>query len=334
MRRNTGPLKVSIDMGSGMTRVLAGVDAPDVRLAMPTAYAHRVASNTYVLGKDALACGDAAPVNPLRFGEVFTEESCVTFLRLIRQALGYPSRQSWAILSSPSSGKNGESEKLARLAGLVFQRALVMPGLTLTTVALHGLYAPRPHGMMLIDLGETTIKAALLDGSWTEPEHILHFRGGGLTLDARLERALRAGWPGLRLKPPAVKHLRERYASFAPMPPTALVQIVKERHKRIADIGAAVHESTWAIMNTLVEIVGHVAGPPGSPPAEQHTPEVFLTGGAAHIAGIDAALRHALNAAGYPTRRVIVPETPHELAVKGGWRVAGMLTAAHWDVLV
>ncbi len=329
MTRPSAPLRVSIDMGSVATRMCFGdADAQEVRFHS-SVFAPTGAPDAFVLGEEVFR-RRLAPIEPLLAGLV-SEQECATFLRLLRAIAGNEGRQAWAVLSTPSSGNGDAPEQLARIAGGAFDRALVVPGLTLAGIALKDVLTAA-RGFTLIGIGHASIQVALVEQSMREPREIVHISGGTASLDDQLREELRALVPDITISGHMLRSMRRKYASFAPSQGPCLVQVIQKNHRRIVDIGQAMARSTAPLIDNLVAAALHVLG--GAPDAAAYGADIVLTGGGALIPGIADALLAALTAHELPVENVMVPDKADELVMRGGFKVALLLSPAHWDVLV
>ncbi|HNR98104.1 MAG TPA: hypothetical protein PKX48_01080 [Planctomycetota bacterium] len=330
MAQSTAPLRVSIDLGSSATRMCFGDAAASEVRFHSTVFAPSDAPDTYVLGEEVFR-RRLTPIEPLPAGHP-SEQECAIFLRLLRAIAGEEGRPAWAVLSSPSSGSADASELLARIAGRAFDGALVIPGLTLATFVLKDVLTP-DRGFTLIGVGSTSIQIALVEQSMREPGEIVHISGGTASLDGLLREELRALVPDIDISDRMLGNLRRKYARFARSQGACLVQVIRRNHRRILDIGPAMERSTAPLIDNLVAATLHVLGrSPGA--AAAYGADIVLTGGGAQIPGIADALLAALAAHDLPVENVIVPDHAGELVMRGGFKVALMLTSEHWDVLV
>ncbi len=157
--------------------------------------------------------------------------------------------------------------------------------------------------------------------------------GGTASLDGLLREELRALVPDIDISDRMLGNLRRKYARFARSQGACLVQVIRRNHRRILDIGPAMERSTAPLIDNLVAATLHVLGrSPGA--AAAYGADIVLTGGGAQIPGIADALLAALAAHDLPVENVIVPDHAGELVMRGGFKVALMLTSEHWDVLV
>jgi hypothetical protein len=209
----------------------------------------------------------------------------------------------------------------------------VVPGLTLASLALKNARVLQGNAATLTDLGAASLQAALIDVERPEPRDIYHLAPGGATFDLYLVRAIGDLFPDLTVNALNARLLKERYAGFERDPSMRLVQVVHRGRRRIVDIGPAISDAMAPLLDTVAGAVTHLLGDPRSAKAGTYGREIVLTGGGATIPGIDTALLSILTAKGYPTTRVIVPPNPSDLVVRGGWRVANLVTAANWEVL-
>ena len=196
MSPRTQPVRISIDLGSNRTRLMRQ-DSTEEPLTIPTAFLRNSDRNSFVVGKVLLSQNSKDAVWPMRGGVVGSEEDCLLFLRILRKWFVPDAEEVWAIMSAPSSGRAGEAERLAQLAGLVFERALVVPGLTLSALTLMNEWKRELKASTLLDLGASSIQAALVSGAWPEPNEIVHFEGGGNIFDLRLVAGINELFPGL-----------------------------------------------------------------------------------------------------------------------------------------
>jgi rod shape-determining protein MreB len=254
-------------------------------------------------------------------------------LRLLRKSVARNDEEVWAVLSAPSSGREGEPQKLARLAGIAFDRALVIPGLTLASLAVKNAQLLQSEGATILNLGAASLQAAVMDLDRPEPRTIYHLAAGGAMFDLHLLRALNSMFPELSVDLPNVRSLKERYASLGNGPSVCLVQVVHHGQRRIVDIGPTVFEAMTPMGEAVADAAVHLLGDRSDRNALVYGREIVLTGGGARMPGIDTALLSILRSRGYPTERVIVPADPHEFVVRGGWYVAKLVTAANWEVL-
>ncbi|HAK95406.1 MAG TPA: hypothetical protein DCM87_10470 [Planctomycetes bacterium] len=321
---------MSIDLGSSATRMCFGdAGAHEVR-CHSTVFAPAGAPDAFVLGEEVFR-RRLAPIEPLPAG-LLSEQECAIFLRLLRAIAGSEERQAWAVLSTPSSGSADAPEHLARIAGRAFDRALVVPGLTLAGIALKDILTPA-RGFTLIGIGHASIQVALVEQSMHEPREIVHISGGTASLDEHLREELRALVPDLSISDRMLGSMRRKYASFAPSRGACLVQVIQKNHRRIVDIGQAMARSTAPLVDNLVAAILHVLNGTRDA-AAAYGADIVLTGGGALIPGIADALLGALAAHELPVENVIVPDNAGELVMRGGFKVALMLTPEHWDVLV
>jgi hypothetical protein len=330
MARTTPVLRISVDLGSQTTRILGTPGRPGTPRVLPTVFARGSEPNTYLIGRQALASDQNWP---LRRGVIEAEEDLLTFLRILRQFLNPAGSEIWAVLSAPSAGRTGEAEKLAQVASIAFERALVVPGLTLAAWAVKQNGAPLGDRATLLDLGAASLQIATYDARRPEPAEIFHLAAGGSLLDIQLARALTRRYPELSVDIGRARYLKERYGRCGEGPGVALVQVVHQGHRRIVDVGPTVFETVDPWGHAAAQAVAQVLGDPNGRTAREHGRTVALTGGGAQVPGIETEVRTNLQALGYPTERVIVPERPAEAVVRGGWHVAKLLTPSHWEVL-
>ncbi len=330
MHWKSPPLRVSIDLGSCATRMCAGdADAEEVRV-FPSAFAPTSAPDTFVIG-DEVFRRRLTPSVPVEAG-VVAEQHCATFLRLLRSIAGHEDRPTWAVLSTPSSGRADQPEKLARVAGVAFDRVLVVPGLTLAALALKDTLAPE-GGLTLVGIGHASIQVALLDKTMSEPQQIVYISGGGEALERRVAEEFRGLVPDIPINDRTLRNVRYKYARAGDNRHPCLVQVIQKGQRRIVDVGDAMARATAPLVDNIAAAILHVLGTIAGPAASAHGAHVVLTGGGALIPGIGDALRDKLRERHLPTDRVTIPAKPDELVMRGGFKVACMLTPQHWDVV-
>ncbi len=327
-------LRISVDLGSLTTRILGAPAEATTPRVLPTVFARGNSPNSFLIGNKLLKRrNDVDPIWPLQNGVIKSEEQCLTFLRLLRRSVAQKNEEVWAVLSAPSSGRKGEPQKLAELAGIAFDRALVIPGLTLAALAVKNAGLLQSEGAAIADLGAASLQAALMDLARPEPRTIYHLAAGGAMFDLHLLRALNTLFPELSVDVPNARQLKEQYASCGDGPSVCLVQVVHQGRRRIVDIGPTIFEAIAPMGEAVADAALHLLGDPRGRNALTYGREIVLTGGGAKTPGISTTLLSILRSKGYPTERVIVPPAPDEFAVRGGWYVAKLVTAANWEVL-
>jgi hypothetical protein len=155
-----------------------------------------------------------------------------------------------------------------------------------------------------------------------------------LAFDRALAQALGKLIPHGSVSALNARRLKHAYARCAGAPSMCLVQIVHRGQRRIIDVGATLYEIMAPFVVLVADALALLLGEPSAPQARAHGRQIILTGGGALMPGLGPALNARLRARGYPVERVVIPDDAAELAVRGGWQVAAMLRASHWDVLV
>ena len=216
--------KLSIDLGSQTTRILTSQSNHSRPKRLPTAFLRTEDPSAFVVGFRLLRPPYSSRlVWPLEGGSLKDPGACLTFLRILKRYAVPEGMICWAVISTPSSGRSPDARKLAQLASVIFERALVVPGLTLATLALMSDRAPFFRPATLVDLGASTYRAAVVEGTWPEPKHIVHLTPGGIRFDRELILALRRRFPEMNVHPLNARLLKERYAHvFLPVSYTHL----------------------------------------------------------------------------------------------------------------
>jgi len=302
-------------------------------LTIPSAFLRNSDRNSFVVGKVILSQNSKDAVWPMKGGTVASEEDCLLFLRILRKWFVPDAEEVWAIMSAPSSGRTGEAERLAQLAGLVFERALVVPGLTLSALTLMNEWKRDLKASTLLDLGASSIQAALVSGAWPEPNEIVHFEGGGNLFDLRLVNGINELFPGLSVSIANVRRLKELYGRVGTEPVAALVQVTYRGHRKIVDLGPTIFESLSTLSETVADAVTQVLGDPRGERAQMYGREVIFTGGGARTPGLRTAVHKILRERGYHTEKIAVPAHMDELVVRGGRHLSHLVSETHWEVL-
>ncbi len=331
---NEKVFRLSIDLGSQTTRILTAENAETTPYRLPTAFLRTEKPSSFIIGYRLLRPPYSRKLTwPLPRGTVDDPAACLTYLRILKRYVVPPGVTTWAVISTPSGGRSPDAKQLAQLASLAFDRALVVPGLTLTALALISRRAPFFRPATLLDLGATTYRAAVVEGCWPEPKEIVHLGPGGVRFDMELARTLSRQFPRINVHPLNARLLKERYAHVLPQPTVQPVQLTYNGHRRIADIGPAVFESCASMARIAAEAAKAALGPPQEEKAKKFSREIILTGGGAKCVGLAAGVAQELRAAGFPVKKVTVPENAQELVVRGGWQLATLLTPQHWESL-
>lgn len=325
------PLRLSINLGAGYTRVQRA-DKP-TPIILPTVLSN--AGGTWQIGRAALEQRHVKQqVWPLKNGFIHSQEDCLTYLKCLRAAVAPEQRATWAVISAPSLGQKENDQVLGHLASQVFDQALVVPELTLAVFAMKQAGTDYPGRMVLLNLGHACIQTALVKGIWPEPKEIFHLAGGGHMLDLTLRDGIRDMAPDLKISLVSARNLKESFSPNLGAPaPVCLVEVVQKHQRRILDISPAMLKAVDSQVAQAVKAVDFILKEPGSLLARTYGKKIVLLGGGGGFPGLAQKVFNALREKDYPVNKVIVPEDPANLAVRGGRLLVERLLENHWEVL-
>lgn len=333
------PWRVGLDLGRRETRiVLPGADGtPDARVrSFPTVLAYSREEARPIrfscVGERALARRDHLRlVNPLTAPAEGRSEVLSDFARHLRELLGKGSPGTpWGVVNC-SVGASAEERTIKRsIANQLFDRVVLADDTFLLALGL-GSQEVSSHSI-IIDVGATSTRVALMHGEAPRPEERFEVPVGGVRVEEALRAALALRYPELLLTGWTLTAMKESLSFFPPARRRALLRIRFRGAEKTVDVTEAVGEAMASLLRPLLKATRAVLAKCPSDEIEAFQRNIIIAGGGALIPGLVQKVEEELCADGFELARVRRPENATQLVARGACRWAQHLPEKEWSI--
>lgn len=236
----------------------------------------------------------------------------------------------WGVLSLSAASPESENDAKRAVAGQLFERVVFVDDMVLVAVALTSLEISQ-HSI-IIDIGHTSIRAALMYGVAPRPEDRVEVPFGGDRMNQAYRDAFALRYPELLFTGPTLERLRARFAFVAPERRRCLLEIKCRRSAKTIDVSDVVEEASIALLRPLLRAAREVLALCPSDEIEAFQRNVLLVGGGARMLGIGPRVEEELRADGFDCARVRTPESPEFVAARGAYLWAQSVQDDRWSI--
>jgi len=333
------PRRIGLDLGAYETRFAlpagAAGEAEQI-ITVPTllAYSRQEAEPVRFssIGEKALARRDHMRlVNPFRSGLEGRGLMLRDFAQHLRELFckrGEPSP--WAVVNCSVAASEEEKTLKRTLANELFDRVLFVDdtfllalGLASQEVAQHSL---------LIDVGATSIRGALMHGETpSQDEHVEHIHGG-FRVDEALRRSFSLRYPELLVTSWTLSKIKEAFAFVAPARRTCELRIQFRGKEKPVDVTEVVLEAASTIVRPLLRVARDLLALCPSDEVEAFQRNIVLAGGCTEIPGLAERIEEELRADGFELACVRKASDTKLLVARGALRWANLLREDQWSI--
>ncbi|MBI4603581.1 MAG: rod shape-determining protein, partial [Planctomycetes bacterium] len=334
----SSPPRIGVDLGAHETRMAfrEGPGGEERVVSVPTllSYSRKEAEPVRFscIGEKALARRDHMRlVHPYRSGlegRGLILRDFAHHLRELYQRRGEPAP--WAVVSCSTGASEEEKAMKRTVSNEVFDRVLFVDDMFLLALGLASQEVSQ-HSI-LIDVGSSSIRAALMHGEAPASEERVEVPHGGARVDEALRRGFALRYPELLLTGWTLTTIKESLSFVAPARRRCLLKIEYRGKGRVLDVTDIVQEASTTIVRPLLRAVREVLALCPSDEIEAFQRNILLVGGGAEVPGIAERVEEELRADGFELARVRKPAGARRLVVKGALRWAAHLHEDQWSI--
>ena len=331
------PARLGMDLGSFETRItVPGAGGRPQATVVPTllCYSRQEAEPVRFscIGEKALARRDHMRlVQPFRSGLEGRGLILRDFAHHLRDLCRKRGESApWGVVNCSVGASEEEKAMKRTVANELFDRVLFVDDTFLLALGLASQEASQ-HSI-LIDVGSSSIRAALMHGEAPSPEERVEVPIGGSRVDEALRRCFALRYPELLLTSWTLTRMKESLAFVAPARRRCVLKIQYRGKERTADITELVQEASSAIVRPLLRAAREVLAFCPSDEVEAFQRNIILAGGGAEMPGIVQRVEEELRADGFELARVHRAEEPKLLVAKGALRWAQHLREDQWSI--
>lgn len=249
-------------------------------------------------------------------------------LRDLTQRRGEPSP--WAVVNCSVGASEEEKAMKRTIANELFDRVLFVDDSFLLAVGLASQEVCQ-HSI-LIDVGATAIRGALMHGETPSPEEHVEGPSGGFRVDDALRRSFSLRYPELILTGWTLSRLKEALAFVAPARRRCELQLQYRNKQKLVDVTEVIQEACSTIVRPLLRVARELLALCPSDEVEAFQRNIVLAGGCAEMPGLVARVEEELRADGFELARVRKAADSKMLVAKGAHRWAQLLREDQWSI--
>jgi actin-like ATPase involved in cell morphogenesis len=333
------PARIGLDLGSYETRFALPDETETSRCrtsCVPTllSYSRQEAEPVRFscIGEKALSRRDHMRlVHPFRSsleGRGLILRDFAHHLRELCRRRGQPAP--WAVVNCSVGASEEEKAMKRTIANELFDRVLFVDDTFLLAIGLASQEVCQ-HSI-LIDIGCTSIRGALMHGETPSPEERVEVPCGGAKVDDALRRCFSMRYPELLLTGWTLSKLKESLAFVPPARRRCELRIEYRGKERVVDVTDVIQESTATIVRPLLRAAREVLACCPSDEIEAFQRNIVLAGGGAEIPGLVERVEEELRADGFELARVRKANDATLLVAKGALRWAQLLREDQWSI--
>lgn len=271
-------------------------------------------------------------IHPLRVGaagdETHVLRDYALKLRDLFQKRSEPAP--WGVVGQSAASTDAENDAKRAVAGELFERFLFVDDMFLIAVAMAS-HEIRQHSI-IIDVGHTSIRAALMHGVAPVPEERAEVAFGGEQMNRAYREAFALRYPELMLTDPTIEKIRGCFAFVAPSRRRCLLEIKCRGAVKTVDVTDVVEDASVALLRPILRAARDTLALCPSDEIESFQRNVLLVGGGARMLGIAERVEAELRADGFDLVRVSVPESPELAVARGAYVWAQSLDDDAWSI--
>ena len=237
---------------------------------------------------------------------------------------------SWGVIGLSEASSEEEKDAKRAVAGALFERFVFVDDMFLIAVAMTSL-AIRQHSI-IIDIGQTSIRAALMHGVAPLSEERTEVSFGGEQMNRAYREAFALRYPELMLTDPTLEKIRGRFAFLAPRRRQCLLEIKCRGAVKAVDVSEIVEDASVVILRPILRAARDVLAMCPSDEIESFQKNILLVGGGARMLGVAQRVETELRADGFDLVRVTTPESPELVTAKGAYLWAQSLGDDDWSI--
>jgi hypothetical protein len=236
----------------------------------------------------------------------------------------------WAVVNCSVGAAPEEMAAKRTLANELFERVVYADDTFLLAVGLASQEVCK-HSI-LIDIGATSIRGALMHGETPSPEERVEVPFGGEKVDEALRKSLSIRYPELLLTPRTLTEIKESLAFVAPERRACELRIQFRGKERAVDVTEILHDASSALVPPLLRAARDVLALCPSDEIEAFQRNIVLSGGGAELPGIVPRVEEELRADGFELARVRQVSGSRFLVARGALRWAHLLRDDQWSI--
>lgn len=333
------PARIGLDLGAFETRLTL----PDASaswgyrtLSVPTllSYSRQEAEPVRFscIGEKAIARRDHMRlVHPFRSGlegRALILRDFAHHLRETFERRGEPAP--WGVVNCSAAASEDEKAMKRAVANELFERVLFVDDTFLLAVGLASQEMAK-HSIIL-DIGSTSIRAALMHGETPSPDERVEVPSGGARVDEALRRSLSLRYPELLVTSWTLSRLKEELAFVAPVRRRCVLRIEFRGKVKAVDITDIVEEASSSSVRPVLKAAREILAACPSDEVEAFQRNILLAGGGAEMPGIAERVESELRADGFELARIRKPDRPRLLVAEGAFRWAQLLRQDQWSI--
>ena len=284
------------------------------------------------IGKEALARYDHLElVFPLEEAATKRFRSFADFAHGICRPMQLHRRgQPWGVVSQSAVLDATAMQELRAVVSDLFDRVTLVDETTVATAALFR-NSDRRCGIV-VDLGATATRAALLSGSVPADSERVSLPGGGNAADKELKDGLGDAFPDLLLSDVTIRLMKEKIGFVSPEGGRRTLSVMLHDVARELDVTPQVRAAGARLARDAVDGIQKVLTRCPSDYVEQFVQNVFLFGGGANARGLVEAVQGALSELGLEAACVRKAERPSTFVADAALSWGLALEPQHWQI--
>ncbi len=333
------PRRIGLDLGAYETRFVLPADDGESEpktVVVPTllCYSRQEAEPVRFscIGEKALSRRDHMRlVQPFRAGlegRGLILRDFAHHLRDLTQKRGEPSP--WAVVNCSVAASEEEKAMKRTIANELFDRVLFVDDSFLLAIGLASQEVCQ-HSI-LIDVGASAIRGALMHGETPSPEEHVEAQYGGFRVDDALRRSFSLRYPELVLTAWTLSKLKEALAFVAPARRSCELRLQYRGKEKLVDVTEVILEACSSLVRPLLRVARGLLALCPSDEIEAFQRNIVLAGGCAEVPGLVARVEAELRADGFELARVRKASDAKMLVARGAQRWAQLLREDQWSI--
>jgi actin-like ATPase involved in cell morphogenesis len=332
-------VRVGLDIGTFETRIVlprSPLDAAPRVLTLPTLVGYTKlpegGETVSCVGKSALMRRDRTRVeNPLLDTQSPASSACADFARHLRRYVQRRGeRAPWGCVACAAEAPAKERGIKRAIANGLFERVVLTDPALLAAMGTGSSEAL--HHSVVIDVGRTSIRAALVQGRAPSASECFQVPSGGDHLDAAIRTQLVHRCPELLLTDHTLTALKNHLAFVRPVRRRAKVSLHLGGTQRELDVTDIIEAGCAQFFDQLLKAVRRILDLCPSDKFDAFQSNIYLIGGGAEVQGLARRLQQELRSGGLDLVRVVKPVNSTSLVAKGAYLWASRLQEAQWSI--
>lgn len=332
------PVRLGLDLGSFETRFVlpgTGEGRETQALVLPTLIGY-----TRSGGEPAISCvGRRAAsrrhrmrvLNPLLVEDADGDTALYDFAGHLRDiCLRHGGANPWGVVSCSVATDPVRAARKRIVANEIFERFSFVDDVYLLALGL-GSREICQHSI-IVDVGYTSVRAAVMRGQVPERKEVFEVPVGGKHVDDELRIGLTVRYPELLVTDYTLTQIKERLSFVDPASNRSRLQIWLRGAQKVVDVTDIVSNACEKLIQPIIEVIRQVLAHCVSDHVEAFLRNILMVGGGSTVKGIVDRVQQELRTEGFEEATVRKPLNPTLLTARGALRWAQLLEEDRWSI--